>query len=60
MCIRIYSLVIFNISRSDCKVNIIYDRLWRDIDFEIFYIFFVVYIFLGLVMIFKYFILMCK
>lgn len=58
MCIRIYSLVIFNISRSDCKVNIIYDRLWRDIDFEIFYIFFVVYIFLGLVMIFKYFILM--
>lgn len=60
MCIYIYSLVIFNISRSDCKVNIIYDRLWRDIDFEIFYIFFVVYIFLGLVMIFKYFILMCK
>lgn len=49
MCIYIYSLVIFNISRSDCKVNIIYDRLWRDIDFEIFYIFFVVYIFLGLV-----------
>lgn len=60
MCICIYLLVIFNISRSDCKVNIIYDRLWRDIDFEIFYIFFVVYIFLGLVMIFKYFILMCK
>lgn len=60
MCICIYLLVIFNISWLDCKVNIIYDRLWRDIDFEIFYIFFVVYIFLGLVMIFKYFILMCK
>lgn len=60
MCIYIYLLVIFNISWLDCKVNIIYDRLWRDIDFEIFYIFFVVYIFLGLVMIFKYFILMCK
>lgn len=60
MCIYIYLLVIFNISWLDCKVNIIYDWLWRDIDFEIFYIFFVVYIFLGLVMIFKYFILMCK
>lgn len=60
MCIYIYLLVIFNISWLDCKVNIIYDRLWRDIDFEIFYIFFVVYIFLGLDMIFKYFILMCK